>query len=54
MPINQIFDIVEILTRCEGNSKNLFISKDSFCIVRRSKIRIMKRSNKYKKNFKKH
>lgn len=44
MPISQIFDIVEILTRCEGNSKNLFISKDSFCIVRRSKIRIMKRS----------
>ena len=43
MPINQVFDIVEILTRCEGNSKNLFISKDSLSIMRRSKIRIMKR-----------
>jgi hypothetical protein len=44
MPINQVFDIAEILTRCEGNSKNLFINKDSFCIVRRSKIRIMKKA----------
>ena len=44
MPINQVFDIAEILTRCEGNSKNLFMNKDSLCIVRRSKIRIMKRA----------
>ena len=44
MPINQVFDIVEILTRCEGNSKNLFMNKDSFCIIRRSKIRIMKKA----------
>jgi hypothetical protein len=43
MPITQCFDVVEAITRCEGNSKNLFISKDSISIVRRSKIRLMKK-----------
>ena len=43
MSISQCYDIVETLTRCEGNSKNLFLSKNSFALVRRTKIRLMKK-----------
>ena len=46
MSLQQCFDIVETLTRCEGNSKNLFLSKNSFALVRRTKIRLMKKGFK--------
>ena len=43
MPLDQCFDIVEKITRCEGNSKNLLINRDSLVLIRRTKKKLMKR-----------
>ena len=41
MSLNECFDIVEKITRCEGNSKSLFMNRDSLGIIRRTKMRLM-------------
>ena len=44
MPIDQCFDIVEVMTKNEGNSKNLCLSRESLVIVRRTKKPLMEKS----------
>ena len=41
IPLNQLFEIVEKITRCEGNSRTLFLSKDSLSVIRRTKFKLM-------------
>ena len=43
IPIDVIFDNVEKITRCEGNSKNLYPNKESLSIIRRTKFGLMKK-----------
>jgi len=43
MPIEKIFEIVEKITRCEGNSKNLYSDKESLNLIRRTKMRLMEK-----------
>ena len=43
MPIEKIFEIVEKITRCEGNSKNLYSNKESLNLIRRTKMRLMEK-----------
>ena len=42
IPLHQLFDTVEKMTRCEGNSKNVYANKESLNIIRRTKIKLMK------------
>ena len=42
MSLDQCFVIVEKVTRCEGNSKTLFMNKESLCVIRRTKMRLMR------------
>ena len=42
MPLDQCFDIIEKLTRVEGNSKSLLVNRDSFVLIRRTKKKLMK------------
>lgn len=42
MPIDECFDIVDKISRCEGNSKCLYRNKDSLVLIRRTKKRVMK------------
>ena len=46
MPLDKCFEIVEKITNCEGNSKNLFPNKESLSVIRRTKIRLMKKGYK--------
>ena len=41
MPTEKVFDNVEKITRCEGNSKNLYPNKESLNVIRRTKIKLM-------------
>ena len=41
MPLDQCFDIVEKLTRVEGNSKSLLANRDSLVLIRRTKKKLM-------------
>ena len=41
IPISQCFRIIDKITRVEGNSKNLYLSRDSLTIIRRSKKKLM-------------
>ena len=41
VPLNQLFEKVEKITRCEGNSRTLFSSKDSLSVIRRTKFKLM-------------
>lgn len=41
MPKDKICEIVEKITKCEGNSKHVFPSKDSLSVIRRTKMRLM-------------
>ena len=42
MPLDQCYEIVEKITRCDGNSKNLCLNKDSLSLIRRTKKKLMK------------
>ena len=42
-PLKDIFEIVEKITRCEGNSKNIYPNKESLNIIRRTKMRLMEK-----------
>ena len=44
MPLDQCFDIVESITGNKGNSKNLYLSRESLVIIRRTKKPLMERS----------
>jgi len=41
MPLDQCFDVIEKLTRVEGNSKSLLVNRDSFVLIRRTKKKLM-------------
>ena len=41
IPTEKVFDNVEKITRCEGNSKNLYPNKESLIVIRRTKIKLM-------------
>jgi len=43
MPTEKIFDNIEKITRCEGNSKNLYPNKESLNVIRRTKIKLMEK-----------
>ena len=43
MPIDQCFDIVDKITKCEGNSKGMYFNRDSLIVIRRTKKRLMKK-----------
>ena len=43
MPIEQCFEIVDKITKCEGNSKNLCANRESLVLIRRTKKRLMKK-----------
>ena len=42
IPLDQCYEIVEKITRCDGNSKNLCLNKDSLSLIRRTKKKLMK------------
>ena len=42
IPIDQCFNIIEKLTRVEGNSKSLMVNRDSLIVIRRTKKKLMK------------
>ena len=46
IPINKIFDIVQKITECEGNSRSIYTNKDSLIIIRRTKMRLMQKGYK--------
>jgi hypothetical protein len=43
IPIDVIFGNVEKITRCEGNSKNLYPNQESLNVIRRTKIKLMEK-----------
>ena len=43
IPLNKCFEIVEKITRCEGNSNAIYRNKDSLIIIRRTRLRFMQK-----------